>query len=209
MNAQEYKKLYAACKELDDGPDHRVDDYALNMIITAIDFQANSEVVQKAIEFFSENIGVSTYDKLSKILGQFANDEASNRRLSLRLWNNNMWTRAQFLRVLLGEFKSRKVTDQGSLKKWLLEADFEKHIKGQFRSEHHSIGIALFHWLCLRCGIDTIKPDLHIINFVSECIGRKASSIECVQELTKISKAQKRYAYLLDSAIWHLQKEKA
>lgn len=206
MNAREYQQLYSTCENIADGPDYRVTDYALNMIITVLDFQARSEIVQKAIDFFSKNIGVSSYYDLNKILKKYPDTEAGNKRLSLYLWGNKMWTRAEFLRVLMDEFGARRIIDQKLLKRWLQQADFEKDVKGQFRSEHHSVGIALFHWLCLRSGIDTIKPDLHVINFVSDCIGRKVSANECVQELIKVCQQQGRKAYLLDSAIWHLQK---
>lgn len=209
MQSSEYKKLYLSCEQLYDGPDYRMSNYALNLINTAIDFQMNVVAVNKAMEYYSENIGFSSHRGLKKEVQRFLNTEKGNKSLSLHLWANNMWTRAEFLRVLIKEFEKRGITGQKSLERWLRKADFERDIKGQFRSTHHSMGFALFHWLCLRCGIDTIKPDLHIINFVSNSIGRKASPNESVEALMKVSKEQNRKAHLLDAAIWHYQRDGA
>ena len=209
MKNSEYKNLYQACHQLVDGPNYRRSNYALNLINTAIDFQMNVVAVIKAMDYYSENIGFKSHRGLKKVVQRFPNTEKGNKRLSQHLWANNMWTRAEFLRVLINEFEARGVKGQKSLEKWLRKADFKRDIKGQFRSSHHSIDFALFHWLCLRCGIDTIKPDLHIINFVSNSIGRKASPNECVEALMRISKEQNRKAYLLDAAIWNYQRDGA
>lgn len=207
MNTTEYKALYRACRRLDDGPDYRMSNYALNLINTALDFQFNAKAVNKAMCHYQENIGYSSHRKLKEIVNKFPNTERGNKRLAQHLWSNNMWTRAEFLRVLIHQFEIRGIRGQKSLTRWLRNADFERDIRGQFRTEHHSMALALFHWLCLRCGIDTIKPDVHVINFVSDAIGRRASTEESVQSLTKIAKKQGRKAYLLDSAIWHFQRD--
>ena len=205
MNTTEYRALYRTCRRLDDGPDYRMNNYALNLINTAIDFQSNVKTVNKAMCYYQEYIGYSSHRKLKSIVNQFPNTERGNKRLAQYLWSNNMWTRAEFLRELIHQFEIREIRGQQSLTRWLRNADFERDIKGQFKTEHHSIALALFHWLCLRCGIDTIKPDVHVINFVSDAIGRRASAGESVKALTKIAKEQGRKAYLLDSAIWHYQ----
>lgn len=207
MNAKEYRALFRACHRLDDGPDYRMHNYALNLINTALDFMANVNTVNNAMCHYQQNIGYSSHRKLKNIVNQFPNTERGNKRLAQYLWSNNMWTRAEFLRELIHQFELRRIRGQKSLTQWLRNADFERDIRGQFRTEHHSIGLALFHWLCLRCGIDTIKPDVHVINFVSDAIGRQTSAEESVKALTKVAKEQDRRASLLDSAIWHYQRD--
>ena len=207
MIGKEYKALYQACRQLADGPDYRMSNYALNLINTALDFQFNVEAVNKAMCHYRENIDYSSHRGLKSVVVQFQNTNRGNTRLAQHLWSNNMWTRAKFLRVLLHQFEIRGIRGQQSLTRWLSNADFEQNIRGQFRTTHHSMGIALFHWLCLRCGIDTIKPDTHVINFVTDTIGRRASAEESVQGLTRIAQEQGRMAYLLDSAIWHYQRD--
>jgi len=207
MNTTEYRELYRACRRLDDGPDYRMENYALNLINTALNFQSNVKTVNKAMCHYQGNIGYRSHRKLKGIVNNFPNTEHGNKCLSRYLWSNNMWTRAKFLRELIHQFELRGIRGQQSLTQWLRNADFDRDIKGQFRTDHHSMALALFHWLCLRCGIDTIKPDVHVINFVSDVIGRQASAEESVQALTRIAKEQGRKAYLLDSAIWHYHRD--
>ena len=207
MNDKEYRALYRACCRLADGPDYRMDNYALNLINTALDFRANVNTVNRAMRHYQENIGYSSHGRLQGIVDQFPNTERGNKRLARYLWSNKMWTRAAFLRMLIHQFEIRGIRGQKSLTRWLRKADFERDIRGRFKTGHHSIGPALFHWLCLRCGIDTIKPDVHVIRFVSDAIGRQASAEESVQDLTRIAEEQGRKAYLLDSGIWHYQRD--
>ena len=211
MNDAEYDTLYQACLHLDDGPDYRMNNYALNVINTALDFMSRVETVNSAMQYYSDNVGYKSHRKLKELIDSYPNTKTGNMALASYLWNNNMWTRAKFLRVLLNEFEQRGIRGQKSLTRWLADADFEEDIKGQFKSRYrnqgragyHSLGFALFNWLCLRCGIDTIKPDVHVINFVEEAIGRTPTSRECVESLTKIASEQNRQCYSLDSAIWH------
>ena len=207
MNDAEYKRLFQACRRLDDGPDYRMNNYALNVINTALDFMSRVETVNSAMRYYRENVGYKSHKKLKELVDSFPNTKRGNMALASHLWSNNMWTRAKFLRVLLKEFEDRGIRGQKSLSRWLADADFNKDIKGKIKSPDHSIGIALFHWLCLRCGIDTIKPDVHVLNFVEGIIGRRTMPQECVESLTEIARQQNRKCYRLDAAIWHLQRD--
>lgn len=115
MKNSEYKNLYQACHQLVDGPNYRRSNYALNLINTAIDFQMNVVAVIKAMDYYSENIGFKSHRGLKKVVQRFPNTEKGNKRLSQHLWANNMWTRAEFLRVLINEFEARGVKGQKSL----------------------------------------------------------------------------------------------
>ena len=187
MNEAEYKHLFKECRHLDDGPDYRENNYALNMINTALDFMMPVKAVNAAMKYYKNNIGYKSHRKLKELVDSHPNTEKGNKALASCLWSNNMWTRAEFLRVLLKEFDKRGIRGQKSLARWLADADFTHDIKGKFKSRYHSMGFAIFHWLCLRCGIDTIKPDRHILNFVEEVIGRKTTPRECVESLTRIA----------------------
>ena len=79
-------------------------------------------------------------------------------------------------------------------------------MKGHFKTEEHNIGYTLFHWLQLRCGVDTVKPDVNVIKFVSSTVGRRVTAREAVAALEKIAKDSGREAYRLDSAIYHFQR---
>ena len=68
------------------------------------------------------------------------------------------------------------------------------------------MGIALFKWLQLRVGVDTVKPDVHILNFISKAVGRKVSPADAVIDLELVARKLKRKAARLDAAIWHYQR---
>jgi hypothetical protein len=208
LSPEELRHLRRACDKLDDGPNYRCKDYIPNLLNTVLDFQMKSKAVGAAMDYFEETHGARTHRRLKTLLSTYPNTERGNRNLAKFLWNNGLWTRAKFLRKILECFEERGVKGQKSLERWVKEADFESDVKGQFRSEHHSIGYALFQWLRLRCGANTVKADVHIINFVSEAIHRRVYAEEATEGLRRIAKESKRRANRLDAAIWHYQRNK-
>jgi len=209
LTKREIQKLRTQCNKLEDGLDYRINDYVSNLMNTVLDFQMKVGPVESAVEYYEENHGYRTHKKLKAFIDSFPNTKNGNLELANTMWNNNHWTRAKFLRMLLYEFESRGIKGQQSLKKWVSNADFEKDIKGKFKTKEHSIGIALFQWLRLRLGVDTVKPDVHIMNFVSNAVGRRISQQEALDALMIVAKQTNRKAALLDAAIWHYQNENA
>jgi hypothetical protein len=207
LSAEEMKKLHKACEKLPTGPDYRCDDYVFNVISTVIDFFMRSGAVDKACNnFLRKYKHLKTHEQLKALIAKYPDSEEGNHALSNALWNNNHWTRAEFLRQLLACFEKREIRDQESLKRWFTKADFEKDIHGQFKTEHHAMGFAIFHWLLLRLGVDTIKPDVRVHNFVLDAIGRQPSDEDIVNALVEIAhKLPKQHfkAFRLDAAIWH------
>ena len=206
LTSKEASSLVAGCRRLKDGPDYRVNNYISNVMNTVLDFQMDSKVVGASSEHFRQYHHVNSHRKLAAIVASFPNRKAGNLRLAQHLWGYNHWTRAKFLREILKQFDARGIRGQASLKRWVESAEFVQDVKGQFKTKEHSIGYALFHWLQLRLGVDTVKPDVHIINFVSESVGRRVSAKEAVDGLLSASKTLKRKAYRLDAAIWHYQR---
>lgn len=205
LSASELTRLRAACDQLADGPDYRSDDFIENMMLTALDFQLRVEVVNKAMKHFFDTHGFRRARELTLLMAQYPDTRSGNTLLAKKLWNCNLWTRAKFLRALIGRFEERGVRGQRSLVHWLTRADFDRDIKGQIRTAEHSIGYTIYSWLRLRCGFDTVKPDLHVLKFVEHTIGRKVSPEEAVSALRKVAKLSRRKAHRLDSAIWHFQ----
>ena len=71
------------------------------------------------------------------------------------------------------------------------------------------MGYAIFKWLQIRLGVDTVKPDVHVKKFVSDCIGRKAKDEETVEAVEGIAKELQIPAFRLDAAIWEHQRNKS
>ena len=184
--------------------DYRGNDYVTNLFLTVLDFHMRVETVEKALKYFRKNYGYRSHERLRSHLGKFPNTKKGNMKLANCLWDNNHWSRAKFLRKLVNEFEARGVKGKKSLKQWVTSADFEKDVKGQFKLKNpnnHSIGYTLFSWLQLRLGVPTVKPDVHVVRFVSNAVGRKVS-----KKVRLVAEQTEREPALLDSAIWHHQR---
>jgi hypothetical protein len=117
LTKREVQKLRTECNKLEDGPDYRVNDYVTNLLNTVLDFQMKVRPLSTAMEYYEENHGYRTHKKLKSFIETFPNTKKGNLRLANALWNNNHWSRAKFLRMLLTEFENRGIKGQQSLKK--------------------------------------------------------------------------------------------
>src|SRR4051812_7882183 len=94
---------------------------------------------------FRENHQDVDIHQLKRVLKNFPNTQKGNRELAQTLWRNNHWTRAKFLRMLVSCFDEMGITNQKSLTDWLRQADFDRDVKGQFKTAEHSMGITIFN----------------------------------------------------------------
>jgi hypothetical protein len=63
-------------------------------------------------------------------------------------------------------------------------ADFEKDFKGRAPN----LAFAAFKWLVKRMGVDTIKPDVHVLAFVEATLGFPLSDTAAVAILEKVAR---------------------
>jgi len=75
------------------------------------------------------------------------------------------------------------------------------HVKG--------LGQAIYRWLVMRLGVETVKPDVWILRFVAKCLARPVSEDEAVTSLEKIAKHLGISARRLDWSIWEFMKSQA
>jgi hypothetical protein len=54
----------------------------------------------------------------------------------------------------------------------------------------------------MRLGVDTVKPDVHVIRFVSRAVGRRVSEAESVRGLEDAAKQLGLRANILDWSVW-------
>jgi hypothetical protein len=209
ISAKELQLLRKACNNLEDGPDYRVNDYVENLMLTVLDFQMDAAtVLTKSLAHFRVRYGFKRVHNLKALMVTYPNTRDGNIALAMSLWGYRHWTRAKFLRAIIAGLESEGVRGQKSLKRWLKTTEFDRDIKGRFKTAEHSIGITLYQWLRLRCGFPAIKADLHVLRFVEAAIGRTASPTEVGDGLVKIAEETKRKPYRLDAAIWHFQHDK-
>lgn len=160
------------------------DDYIMALFDTVLDYQNQAAAIQKAEDHYRAQhlVEIRTLDDLEAVLERFPEDRDGNDELAQYLWGNHHWRRAQELRGLVRYFRERNVTTLRRLRTWATKSqqeDFVGHIKG--------LGPAVYRSLAMRMGVDTVKPDVHVLRFVSAAIGRSASQADAVDGLTEVA----------------------
>jgi hypothetical protein len=178
-------------------------DYVMALFDTVLDYQNHVETIRKAGEHFTANHWdeIRTLDNLEDVLAGFPDDQDGNRELATYLWGNRHWRRARELRGLAAYFRERDVIDLASLRRWAAGSrpgDFLGYVKG--------LGPAVYRWLVMRAGVETIKPDTHILRFVGSAIGRPVSEDEAVSSLESVAGRLGLQARVLDWSIWESER---
>lgn len=183
-------------------PNRAPSDYMLDLMETVINFHVRVEVVLSSLGYFRDQVQqqheIYTHDDLKVALARFPDDEEGNKAASQFLWGNFMWTRIALLRKLMAFFESVGVTDQASLHAWAARSTFERDFKDRVKG----LGIAVFHWLQIRCHVDSVKPDVHVLNFGKRVIGRRVSEKVLVDAISQIAPLVGQSMATVDVTIW-------
>jgi len=176
------------------------EDFVMNLQETVLDYQMSTTAVVRALQHYRDNRWdeIRTGDQLEQVMSQFSEDNEGNTALAQHLWGYNLWTRAQQLRDLTTYFRMIGVADQASLKRWAKSSDFKRDFEGRVRG----LGIAVYHWLVMRQGVDTVKPDVHVRRFAERAVGRALSDRDVVDVVVAAAHQLDKKAYELDWAIW-------
>ena len=118
------------------------------------------------------------------------------------LWGYAYFKRVVMLRGLVQFFDSIGIRSQSDLEAWASKADFEKDFKGRAPN----LAFAAFKWLVKRMGVDTIKPDVHVLAFVEATLGFPLSDTEAVASLERVARDLGIRAAQLDATIWTYQR---
>jgi hypothetical protein len=216
VTSEEFQKLLIATADLPfirqtRGPTH----YLLDVMETTLNLHIQEPVVVNALNYFQKrhNQSVSatqqvqtqcihTHAELQMALDRFADTKEGNKEASQYLWGNYHWTRVALLRRFMEFLTSINVADQPSLHAWAKAADFERDFQGKVKG----LGIAVFHWLLLRCGVSTIKPDIWVINFAKRILGKRISEKLLVKAFAEIAPLVGESLETIDLTIWHFEK---
>jgi hypothetical protein len=201
LSTEELDRLEAACRTIPlSERDHIANDLMEELFETVLDYQNRAATVDAALaQFRSEHHDVRSLEDLEGILARHPDDED----LAMRLWGNHHHRRARELRGLVAYFRARDVTDLTALRRWAVRStqeDFVGRIKG--------LGPAVYRSLVMRLGVDTIKPDVHVLRFVSAAIGRPATQDEAVTSLEQIARRLGVSARTLDGSVWAFRAER-
>jgi len=177
-----------------------VDDLVTNLLATVVDFQMDTTAVESAMRFYELNLRqrVRTLRDLQSLMDSYPNDRIGNTALAQVLWGYDLWTRAEMLRGLVTFFDSIGVRDQGALRQWAQNAEFKRDFEGRV----FGLGPAVFQWLVMRQGVETVKPDVHVRRFAERALGRRLDDDEVVKMVTLAAEELGMKAYELDWAIW-------
>jgi hypothetical protein len=176
------------------------ENFVLNIQETVLDYMMSTTAVIRALEHFNKHRSseIGSMEDLEQLFARFPEDKEGNLALAQYLWGYNMWTRAEQLRRLTTYFRSIGVVDQPSLKAWAVESSFKRDFQGKVKG----LGIAVYHWLVMRLGVDTVKPDVHVRRFAEAAVGRPLSDEDVVEVVTKAAHQLGKKAFELDWAIW-------
>jgi hypothetical protein len=177
-----------------------IDDFVTNLLATVIDFQMHTTAVENALLHYKSHLlgQVRTLADVPSILSQYPNDKDGNTALAQALWGYNFWTRAEMLRGLVAYFDGIGMRDQEGLHRWAQRAEFKRDFEGRVRG----LGPAVFQWLVMRQGLETVKPDVHVRRFAERAVGRGLSDQDVVNVVTRAANGLGIKAYESDWAIW-------
>ena len=201
INDEDIDRLAAAARMLPlNASTYLEEDFVMNLLETVLDYMLQTEVVVKALERFRENRWneIRTLDELERVIARFPEDQAGNMALAQYLWGYNFWTRAQQLRDLARYFRSIGVIDQERLKQWALTSTFKKDFEGRVKG----LGPAVYQWLVMRQGVDTVKPDVHLRRFAEAAVGRKLNDHDVIEVTAGAAARLGVKAFELDWRIW-------
>jgi len=201
VTSEEYQALKRACESLPSPKGNYLEpDFVSNLLLTVLDYQLKNTIVSRAYDHYKEKHWnrIRTIEDLKGFLANFPTDREGNLRAAKELWGYKYWNRMEQLRDLTRYFDCIGVRDQNSLRQWAIESDFERSFRGRIKG----LSYAVYKWLVMRLGVETVKPDIHVMRYVKKSLGRDADDREAVAVLEQIARDLGRNVYELDWAIW-------
>lgn len=201
VNAADVASVVQAARGLPPAESSYIEtDFVKNMMETVLDYMMQTPVVVRALEHYQARLWneIRTLDDLEDHLADFEDDQVGNTALAQSLWGYNLWTRAHQLRDLAAYFRSVGVIDQPSLQRWAERADFKRDFEGRIKG----LGIAVFQWLVMRQGVETVKPDVHVRRFAEAAVGRALNDTELIECMRRAADELGLKAYQLDWRVW-------
>lgn len=159
-------------------------DLVTSLISTVVDFQMQTAAVVKALNHYQTRwkYTLRTLNDLEELLLSYPNTKVGNTELAIALVNYKVWTRAGLLRSLVDYLRDQGVDDFNGLRAWAARSEFHRDFEGRVRyieeGRTYGLGPAVFNWLVMRLGIETVKPDVHLHRFVETALKRRVSDAD-------------------------------
>lgn len=208
LTESERKAILEACRHLPAPRGQDEDfDYIMHLMMTVLDYHLPVTTLSRAGSHFRSGPGrwISTAADLRTFLERYPDDRMGNTAAAEKLWGYRYWNRVEQLRRLLAYFESIGVTDKDKLREWARTSTFESDFQGRVPG----LGFAVYKWLVIRLGVDSVKPDLRVHRFLRRIIGRQLTDDEAVSVLGWVASELGRSARDLDFSIWEYEEGKA
>jgi tetratricopeptide (TPR) repeat protein len=206
LSEEDRRRLASACADVPPATvsDVVVHEYMVNVFLTVLDLQMRNAAVDKAIAHYRTHrrSEVSTLDELIRVLEGRPNDKEGNTLIAQHLWGNRHWTRVRWLRGFVSFLASHQLTDAESLSAWAHQSQYRRDFEGRCPS----LGISTYQWLCMRLGVDTVRPAVHLHGFVAEAIGHPVSDHDLIEAICDSAARIGVPVRVLDGRIWEYQR---
>ncbi|MFQ5968140.1 MAG: hypothetical protein ACE5MI_11110 [Acidimicrobiia bacterium] len=201
ISAQDVTRVVRAARSLPPTEETYLDDdFVMSLLETVLDYRMNTLAVARALDHFRDERWdeVRTLDDLEDVFTRFPDDKEGNTGLAQYLWGYDLWTRAHQLRELAQYFGRIGVSDEEQLRRWAERSEFKRDFEGRVKG----LGIAVYQWLVMRQGVDTVKPDVHVRRFAEAAVGRSLNDEEVVAVVSEAARRLGLKAFDLDWRIW-------
>jgi len=208
ITEQEYTALLEKCRTVPPTKSNYLEsDFVRNVFLTVLDFQMHFNAVENAMAYYHANCEqeIRTFEDLRVLLSHYTDDKEGNSAVAQYLWGNCHWTRVALMRRFLIYLGSIGVTTQERLVEWAQTSDFKRDFEGKVKG----MGYAIYQWLVMRQGIETVKPDVHLHKFVKAAVGHSVTDKELVRALERVARDLDLKAYELDWRIWEHEKARS
>ena len=173
-------------------------------MLTVLDLQLRNVTVNNAIVHYRTHCRdeVRTLDDLDAVLARYAADVKGNREAATYLWGYKYGDRLGRLRALTNWARKNSIIDESALMAWAYQSDYQRDWFRQI----NGLGPAAYCWLLMRMGVDIVKPDSWLHNFLKRAIGRDLEDMDLVEELCSSARRIGRSARELDGGIWESER---
>jgi tetratricopeptide (TPR) repeat protein len=206
LTVAERVRLASACADVPPAKvsDVVVHEYLVNVFLTVLDLQMHNVAVDRAIAHYRAHrrSEVSTLDELIRVLEGRPNDKDGNTLIAQYLWGNRHWARVRWLRGFASFLASHQLTDAESLSTWAHQSQYRRDFEGRCPS----LGIFAYQWLCMRLGVDTVTPAVHLHGFVAEAIGHPVSDRDLIEAICDAATRIAVPVRVLDGRIWEYRR---
>ena len=203
VSGSELQLLVEACRAVPETKsDYTENDFMTNVLLTVLDIRMQSG----AVDHYRDRrwTEIRTLPDLDDLLARYPNDKEGNMRVAQYLWGNNHWVRVEWLRGFVPFLSQSNLKTQQALRNWAHRSDFKRDFEGKVKN----LGIASYKSLVMRMGVDTVKPDVHLHNFVKGVVGHGVTDDELVRVVAEAARRIGVSSRQLDASLWEYQRDR-